>query len=140
MKRLTLSIILLCAVAFGGCNEAQRQDVDRLVEDVNNVAVGAHAVLQSPAGQGIPTPAKEIAGLAVGLALAGVTTWTEWRRRTMAKTTQAIVRGIEQVDREHREANPTNPAKEVKDRIAANMLALGVRDRGDKIINRLKVS
>jgi hypothetical protein len=123
-----------------GCNEAQRQEVDAIVADVNTVTVGARALLQSPAGQAIPTPVKEIAGLVVGLLGGGVATWTEWRRRTMAKTTKAIVRGIEQVDREHRAANPENPAKEIKDRIGANMLALGVRDRGNKIIDRLKIS
>lgn len=139
MKRYTFTTIIFL-LALAGCNEAQRQAVDEIVADVNTVAVGGQAVLQSPAGAAIPSPAKEIAGLVIGLAGAGAATWTEWRRRTMAKTTKAIVRGIEQVDREHRTTNPTNPASEIKDRIALNMRALGVVDKGDKIVNQLKIS
>ena len=140
MKRCTFTTIIFLLATLAGCNEAQRQTVDEIVADVNTVAVGGQAVLQSPAGAAIPSPAKEIAGLVIGLAGAGVATWTEWRRRTMAKTTKAIVRGIEQVDRDHQTTNPTNPASEIKDRIALNMRALGVVDKGDKIVNKLKIS
>ena len=138
MKRIATAIIL---IGIGtGCTEIQRQQADQLVADVNDIAAGAQAVLQSPAGGMIPTPAKEIAGLVIGLAGAGAATWAEWRRKTMAKTSKAIVRGIEQVDRQHKQANPDNPAQAIKAQIAANMKALGIQDRGDRIVNKLKIS
>ena len=140
MRRFTFTAIIFSLATLAGCNEVQLRRADAVVEDVNTVTVGARAVLESPAGAAIPTPAREIAALAVTLASGGVAAWTEWRRRTMAKTTKAIVRGIEQVDRDNRAANPTNPATAIKDRIALNMKALGVRDAGDRIVNKLKIS
>ena len=140
MKQACWITVLILGGLIGGCTEAQRQEVDQIVADVNDIAAGAQAVLQSPAGRMVPSPAKELAGLVIGLVGAGAATWTEWRRRTMAKTTKAIVRGIEQEDRANRENNPDNPATPIKERIHANMIALGVADRGNKIVDRLKIS
>lgn len=54
----------------------------------------------------------------------------------MIKTTKAIVKGIEQVDKEQK-PNPTNP---VKVAIAGQLKQLGIYSQADDLINKLKVA
>ena len=138
MKRFTF-ISIVFALLVVGCTESQRQRGDRMVEDVNNVTAGAQAVLQSPVGQMIPSPGREIAALAVALATSGVAAWQTWRKSQMAKTTKAIIKGVEQVERRNRVQNP-NPATEIKQAIGVQMRAQGIYDAGNKIVDRLKIT
>ena len=139
MKRIVFTLIVLSAAAIAGCNERQWRQADKAVADVNNVAVGARAVLESPAGAAIPTPVKEIAGVVVTTLLGGAAAYQTWRKNQMTKTTRAIVRGVEMIDREHRVENP-NPARNVKDAIGLCMEAANIKTTGNKIVERLKIS
>ena len=129
---VTLSVILLIA-----CSEQQLHQVDELMQDVNNIAAGAQAVLQSPAGQALPPDWKLYGVLGVGLLNGLVITWEEWRNRVMKKTTKAIVKGIEQT------GNPEKATSEVKSNIKDAMLAQGGEKfyaRANKIVDRLKIA
>lgn len=139
MKRLRFTAIIFTIATVSGCTEEQLQQTDQFVADVNNVAVGARAVLESPPGQAIPSPIREIAGLVVGLAGAGVATYETWRKKQMEKTTRAIVRGIEKIDKQHRIDNP-NPAADIKASIGAYMEASGIKTTGNKIVEKLKIA
>ena len=138
---LTITVLLgLGAVlAAVGCNEQQMRQADQIVADVNDIAAGVGAVIQSPAGGMIPPPFKELAALGIMLATGGAATYQTWRKKQMAKTTRAIVRGIETIDREHRQANP-NPARDIKNAIGVEMAAAGIKSAGNKIVENLKLS
>jgi len=110
---------------------------DEIVQDANAVAVGARAVLESPAGQLIPPDIKLYGLLGIGLINAIVIGWEEWRNSTMKRTTRAIVKGIEKT------SNPDKTAAEIKSNIAEEMLKQGgdrFYARANKIVDRLKIS
>ncbi len=119
-----------------GCDEFLQKG-DEIVQDVNAVAGGARAVLDSPASQLIPPNLKLYGLLGIGLINAIVFGWEEWRNSTMKKTTRAIVKGIEKSD------NPDKKTQDVKDNIALAMVQQGGQkfyDRANKIVDRLKIS
>lgn len=138
MKRfygITVLLIIL-AGGFAGCDEFwQKGDV--VIQDVNAVAGGARALLESPAGVMIPPEWKLYGAIAVALANGVVIAWQGAKNNTMKKTTQAIVKGIELTD------NPQKATSEVKANIADEMRRQGgdkFYARANKIVDKLKIS
>jgi len=119
-----------------GCDNGFMQ-ADKIVQDVNNIASGARAILESPAGLMIPPEWKLYGAIAVALANGLVITWEELRNRTMKKTTKAIIKGIENTE------NPEKATSEVKNNIANEMLKQGGEGfyaKANKIVDNLKIS
>ena len=138
MKRLlNVTVLSLILIVLAGCDEFwQKGDV--IVQDVNAVAGGAQALLESPAGAMIPPEWKLYGFLGIGLVNGLVISWQEWRNRTMKKTTKAIVKGIEKTG-----GNPNEENAEVKSNIADEMLKQGgdkFYARANKIVDRLKIA
>ncbi len=134
--KLMIAIQIMIVIFIAGCDDFWRQG-DAIVHDVNNIAGGARAVLDSPAGVLIPPDLKLYAFLGIGLINAMVIGWEEWRNRTMKKTTKAIVLGIEKTD------NPEKATSEVKANIADEMRNQGggkFYARANKIVDKLKIS
>jgi len=135
MTKWILFVILSAAVLVG-CDDGFTQ-ADKIVQDVNNIASGARAILESPAGLMIPPEWKLYGALGVSLISGLVITWQEWRNRTMKKTAKAIVKGVEKT------SNPEKATSEVKSNIAEAMIAQGGQkfyDRANKIVDKLKIS
>ncbi len=135
MKRL-LNVTVLLLIVLAGYDEFLQKG-DEIVRDVNAVAGGAQALLESPAGAMIPPEWKLYGALGVTLASVLVNSWQELRNRTMKKTTKAIVRGIERTD------NPQKATSEVKANIAEAMRQQGgdkFYARANKIVDRLKIA
>ena len=135
MKRF-LNVTLLLLIVLAGC-EKFWQKGDEISQDVDAVAGGAQALLDSPAGAMIPPEWKLYGALGVALANGLVITWQEFRNRTMKKTTRAIVQGIERTD------NPQKATSEVKGNIAEEMRRAGgdkFYARANKIVDKLKIS
>ena len=136
MTKWILFVILSAAVLVG-CNEEQLMQGDKVVQDVNDIASGTRATLESPVGLMIPPEWKLYGVLGVMLANGIVITWEEWRNRQMKKTTRAIVQGIENT------GNPDKSTSEVKANIAAEMMKEGgdkFYARANKIVDRLKIT
>ena len=138
MKRFLNVTMLLFILAgcLAGCDEFWQKG-DEIVQDVNDIAGGARALLESPAGQMLPPNLKLYGALGVILANGLVITWQELRNRTMKKTTKAIVKGIENTE------NPDKATSEVKANIANEMLKQGgdrFYDKANKIVDKLKIS
>jgi len=135
-KSIYLTIAILTLVTLSGCEDFFQKG-DEIIRDVNNVASGAKAVLDSPAGQLIPPDIKLYGLLGIALINAGVIGWEEFRNRTMKKTTKAIVQGIEQT------TNPEKATSEVKANIANEMRRQGgdkFYAKANKIVDKLKIS
>lgn len=127
-----ICIVIMSAVLFIGCEAG-----DEVIRDVNEVATGVRAVLESPAGQMIPPDWKLYGAVAVALANGIVIGWEELRNRTMKKTTKAIVKGIENT------GNPEKSTSEVKSNIAEEMIKQGGERfyaKANKIVDNLKIS
>lgn len=132
MITIPITIIILIT----GCNEFWQKG-DEIVRDVNDIAGGARALLESPAGRMIPPHWKLYGALGVMLANGLVLTWQEWRNRQMKKTTKAIVQGIE------RTSNPDKATSEVKSNIKDAMIEQGgvkFYARANKIVDTLKIA
>jgi len=142
MKKLIFVTILSAALFLTSCDERSLQKVDRFVRDVNNVAAGAEAVIESPAGHAIPPDYRLIGLLILQLINGGVITWEEWRNNNMKKTTKSIVRGIEKSDTNNPQLSQQDSIANVKDNIRSEMIAQGGHKffvRADKIIDNLKL-
>lgn len=132
MITISISVILLLV----GCDEFWQKG-DEIVRDVNDIAGGARAVLDSPAGQMIPPGIKLYGVLGLAAVNALVIGWEELRNRTMKKTTKAIVDGIENT------SNPDKAVSEVKSNIANEMRRQGgdkFYAKANKIVDKLKIS
>ena len=137
-KRNVLWIAMIVVICIAGCEDFWQKG-DAIVQDVNNIAGGARAVLESPAGQLIPPDLKVYGLLGIALINAGVIGWEELRNRTMKKTTKAIVQGIEKT------SNPDLALAntEVKSNIANEMRRMGgdkFYAKANKIVDKLKIS
>jgi len=143
MKKIELKWMVPCMITIpiciviliAGCDEFFTKG-DEIIQDVNMVAVGARAVLDSPAGPLIPPDLRLYGLLGIGLINGIVIGWEEWRNNTMKKTTKAIVKGIEITD------NPGKATSEVKRNIAAEMRNQGgdrFYAKANKIVDRLKI-
>lgn len=126
----------LFLLVFAGCDEFWQRG-DEIVQDVNDLAGGAQALLDSPAGQLIPPDLKLYGALGIALANGLIIGWQEVRNRTMKKTTKAIVKGIENTD------SPDKATSEVKSNIAEEMRRQGgdkFYAKANKIVDQLKIS
>lgn len=137
MTKWIVFVILSAAVLMIGCEDYWMQG-DKIAQDANNIASGAQAVLESPAGALIPPDVKLYGALGIAIVNGLVITWQEWRNRTMKKTTKAIVQGIERTG-----SNPNPATSEAKSNIRDEMLKQGGEKfyaRANKIVDRLKIS
>jgi len=134
MRRFGISIIF-CAILLFGCTEKQLERTDRIGGDINNVAAGGRAVLESPAGSAIPEPARSIVELVLGLASVGVITYQKWRSGIMKKTLTAVVKGIEGADQ-----SKENPVNSIKASIQNKMIEARVFDQANKLVDKIKLN
>ena len=133
--RFLAAIIVLMFAAIG-CDETQLRQADRIVTDANSVVTAVGGVMQSPAGALLP-PGLQLYG-AAGIAIASIAlnSWQKVRANLMTKTTKAIVNGIESAGKETK-PNQTNP---VKVAIRAEMITAGIYDKGNQLVDQLKVT
>lgn len=137
MRRLWyVTIILIVLSISSSCTEEQMQQVDKAAETTKKVTVEGEKILESPTGQYVPPDIKFIVVLAGALASGLANAWQEWRLKTMTKTTKAIVKGIEKST----DPEAGHSTDEIKNAIADEMKAAKVYDRGNKIVDRLKIS
>lgn len=145
MKKIELKWMIPCMITIPiciiilvvGCNEEQLIQANKVIQDANNIASGAQAVLDSPAGQMVPPNLKLYGLLGIGLINAIVIGWEEWRNSMMKKATKAIVKGIEKT------GNPKNETSDVKSNIAEEMRNQGGNKfyaKANKIVDRLKIA
>jgi len=140
---LYVTVSVWLALIFGiasvaGCNEQQMAQADRAVADVNDIAAGVKAFLESPAGAAIPLDWRLYGSLGVLATSVIANGWQQFRNGTMKKTTKAIVKGIEHVERQ---SNPKpKETAVVKQAIAAEMRTAGIFDRGNQLVDRLKMA
>ena len=131
-----LKSIIIVTVLTIGCEEQQLERVDKVVTDANSVVTAGEAMLQSPAGALLPPDLRLYGTVALALASIAVNSWQKVRMTLMKKTTKAIVKGIEAAEQVEK-PNPTNP---VKAAIGDQMRAAGIYDKGNEIVDLLKVS
>jgi len=140
MSRATVfsSVTLMIVISgiFSGCDEQQIGRIDRIVTDANDVVSGVGAVLKSPAGAMLPPGLQLYGAIAVAIASVGVNAWQKIKGDLMKKTAKAIVKGIELAERE---LEP-NPKSKIKEAIGTEMKLAGVYDRGNKLVDQLKVA
>jgi len=133
-----LSIMVTVMFAVGGCDEEQLGQADKIVTDANDIAAGVQVFLSSPAGAAVPPDWRLYGALGAGVVSIIANGWQQFRNGTMKKTTKAIVKGIEKVERQ---GNP-KPAETaaVKEAIAKEMITAGIFDRGNTLVDQLKIS
>jgi len=135
IRILLVSMVTLVAVG-GGCNEKQIKKVDVIVGDVNDIVAGVEAALESPAGDLLPPDYRLYAAAGVALASIAINSWQKVRSTLMTKTTKAIVKGIE-ANEKQKKPNPTNHVKEA---IRCQMIDAGIYDRGNRLVDRMKIA
>jgi len=121
----------------GGCTEEQIEQVDRVVTDANDIVAGVKALLESPPARAFLPPDIQLYG-AVGIAVASmvVNGWQQVKGSLMKKTTKAIVRGIEVAEK----VEKPNPTNKIKESIKTEMELAGIFDRGNTLVDQLKVA
>ena len=136
-KAWFLSIMVTVMFAVGGCNEEQLEQMDQNVSDANDIVGLIKGVLESPPARAWVPPDIQFYG-AAGIALASVllNSWQKVRSSLMTRTTKAIVKGIEVASNEVK----TNPSNPIKDSIKTQMQLAGVYDRGNLLVDRLKLA
>lgn len=133
LKSIIIVTILLTVTS---CEEQQLERVDKIVTDANSVAAAGGAVLQSPAGALLPPDIRFIGAAALAIASIAFNSWQKVRANLMKKTTKAIVKGIEAAE----QVDKPNPANPVKAAIGDQMRAAGIYDKGNELVDLLKVS
>ena len=139
IRMFAVAIILFtpaCLLLTQSCEEQQIERADRIVTDANDVVSGVGAVLQSPAGALLPPDLRLYGTIGVAIASIVVNAWQKIKGNLMAKTTKAIVKGIESVEKQAK----TNPANPVKAAIRQQMITAGIFDKGNQLVDQLKVS
>ena len=137
MNKVTfLTIITVLMFAAIGCDETQLRQVDQFVTDANSVVTAAGDVMQSPAGALLPPVFQLYGASAIALASIALNSWQKVRANLMKKTTKAIVKGVESAGK----VSKTNPANQVKDSIRTEMILAGVYDKGNQLVDQLKVA
>lgn len=134
---LFVSVILLLCLGNDGC-EQQMQQIDKAAEVTKQITIEGEQVLESPVGQYVPPDIKFWVVLGGALASGLANAWQEWRNQNMKKTTKAIVKGIEKAERS--ETNPPLATAGIKAAIAEEMKAAKIYDRGNKIVDKLKIA
>lgn len=146
MKKLLFrsAMLFLVTLFLCSCSELDLLRIDEGVQDVNTIAQGTQAVMDSPAGLLIPPTWKLYGALGVIIANGLIIGWQEWRNRTMKKTAKAIVIGIERSnDKTIENSVGANTITTFKANIAKAMLEQGGEKfygRANKIVDRLKIS
>ena len=140
--RFLMIIVILTFAAMLGCDERQLRQADQFVQDANSVVTAVGGVVQSPAGALLP-PVFQLYG-AAGIALASIIVngWQQIRGNLMKKTTKAIVKGVDKLDKKNN-PNPTVGdvvVGDLKKAIGAEMRAAGIYDRGNQLVDQLKVA
>lgn len=137
MNKVTfLAIITVLMFAAIGCDETQLRQADQFVTDANNIVTAAGGVIQSPAGALLPPVFQLYGASAIALASIALNSWQKVRANLMTKTTKAIVKGIESAGNVTK-TNPTNP---IKESIRTEMILAGIYDKGNQLVDQLKVS
>lgn len=112
---LVLAICFIPLTALDiGCTEQQREQVDRIVADVNTLSQTGQEILESPAGQSLPPDIRLYGALAALLGTTASTAWQKWRRSQETKVVKSIVQGLENSGQSGKECKP-NIAKAMKD-------------------------
>ena len=135
-RRKAIFFTIILVVFSVSCTEEQRQDIDKAAVKAQQIVEAGKAVLDTPAGQAIPGEIRSGLVLVGGLAAAAAGAWQTWRKQQVSKTTKAIVKAIEKTEKAQ---NPTGQSP-LKAAIAQEMRSAGISDRGDRIVNKLKVS
>lgn len=137
MTRVRILAFFVMTMFFvAGCNESQLSQADRFVTDANDIVTAAGGLVNSPAGALLP-PGFQVYG-AAGIALISIAlnSWQKVRANLMTKTTKAIIRGVEAAGKEIK----TNPSNPIKNAIKAEMITAGIYDRGNLLVDQLKVA
>lgn len=137
---LYVTLVMWAAIIFGiasiaGCDERQLERADRIVSDANDLVTTGQVIMDSPAGQFLPPDIRLYGTVGLALASLGVNGWQKVRSVLMTKTTKAIVKGIEAADKPK-----SNPMSAVKSSIKAEMEHAGVYDKGNQLVDRLKLA
>jgi len=129
-----MGLVTLFAVV--GCTEEQIKQVDRTVADANDIVAGVAALLETPPARAFIPPDIQLYG-AAAIAMTSIVFngWQKIKGNLMKKTTKAIVRGIEVADKPK-----SNPMSAVKKSIETQMKLSGVLDKGNKLVDQLKVA
>jgi len=130
------AVIVFTLFAVTGCNETQLRQADQVVADANNIVSAVGGVVYSPAGALLPPGFQLYAAAGIAIASIALNSWQKVRANLMTKTTKAIVNGIESAGKETK-PNPTNP---VKVAIRAEMITAGIYDKGNQLVDQLKVT
>ncbi len=140
MRILLITVFLGLVTFTAGCDEEQLKSFDKIVTDANEIVTTGQGVLQSPAGALLPPDLRLYGTIAIALASIGVNSWQKVRAVLMTKTTKAIVKGIENADEDvlKKAGNPLRSS--VKQEIRNEMQAAGIYDKGNKIIDQLKIA
>jgi hypothetical protein len=136
MRILLITAILGAVTLIGGCEEKQLERIDRIITDANDVVSGVGAVLQSPAGALLPPDLRLYGTIGVAIASVGVNAWQKVKGNLMKKTTKAIVKGIEKGQGDPK----TNPVSKIKAAIGQEMRTAGIYDKGNQLVDQLKVA
>lgn len=136
---LCLSAILLVCLGSDGC-EKEFERIDKTAQATKEITVEGEKFIESPAGEYIPPEIKQAIGVVGALALILANGWQAWRNQTMKKTTKAIVKGIEDAENLSNMSGNSKSPNSVKDCIEAEMKAAKIFDRGNKIVDKLKIA
>ena len=138
MKNLSkIVIIAAILICLPGCNKKQLDRTDRTIADANDVVSGIGALLESPAGGLLPPDLRIYGAAGIAIASIALNSWQKVRSNLMTKTTKAIVKGIEREEKACGKPNPVNP---IKESIGQEMIAAGIFDKGNQIVDQLKIS
>lgn len=120
---------------------AKSEVLDRIESDIDNTALlrqGAQAakdvvgvIAESRGGQ-----ATTYGAIAAIIASLGYNVYQKYTGGVMKKTTKAIVKGVEAADKQQK-SNPANP---IKTAIGKEMVAAGIFDQGNQLVDRLKIA
>lgn len=119
---------------------AKSEVLDKIEGDINNTVLlrqGAQAakdVVEIVADG--PGTATQYGAIAAIIASLGFNVYQKYTGGIMKKTTKAIVKGVEAAEKQQK-SNPANP---IKTAIGKEMTAAGIFDRGNQLVDRLKVA
>jgi hypothetical protein len=97
MKKFVISLllVLLLLLPMPGCNEQQKQQIDKAADVVENVTQGGQAILDSPAGGLVPSEIRLMLEAGGALAMGLVIAWREWRKKQLQTALDQVVTGNE---------------------------------------------
>lgn len=129
----TVLVVFFMFAMMVGCNEVQRVQADKIIQDTNSVASGVKAVLETPAGGILPAEWKLLALLTITIISAGTNAWQKYRQGQLTTVTKSIVQGIENLEKADATAGTLAKAN-----IETAMQANQVYPAGKIIVTELK--